>query len=194
MSAMPERGKEAVSKRSIQKPSPRAAEACAFLARSRGYVVRMKISISILLALFTAPGLLRANIGETETAIKQRYGDILGTPFAETNRDISETFKYKDYIVVVKFLDGTSQRESFTRKDKQGLSEKELDSLLAANANGGKWVQMNDNKDVKIWVLESREGFAGYYKSKPYLSIQTREMLGFDEAVKAAREKQAGKR
>jgi hypothetical protein len=150
----------------------------------------MKFFLPAILALLAVSGLLRANLDDTETQIMKRYGRIQGTPVSETNRDITETFVYKNYVVGVKLLDGTSQRESYTKKDNRLFTDKELETLLAANANGGKWVLMNDNKDVKIWVLESKAAFAGYYKKNPYLSIQTRDLLGFEEAVKAAREKQ----
>jgi hypothetical protein len=150
----------------------------------------MKIFLPAILALLAAAAPLRANLDDSETQILQRYGRIQGTPVSETNRDITETFVYKNYVVGVKLLDGTSQRESYTKKDNGPFTDKELEALLAANSTGGKWVLMDDNKNVKIWVLESKAAFAGYYKKNPYLSIQTRDLLGFEEAVKAAKEKQ----
>jgi hypothetical protein len=150
----------------------------------------MKIFLPTILALLAASATLRANLDDTETQIMKRYGKIQGTPVSETNRDITEYFVYKNYTVAVKLLDGTSQRESYTKKDNGGFSDKEMEALLAANANGGKWVLMDDNKDVKIWVLESKTAFAGYYKKNPYMSIQTRELLGFEEQVKLLKEKQ----
>lgn len=150
----------------------------------------MKFLLPSLFLILSAPGFLRANLGETETAIHKRYGAQTGPGYSDTNRDITESFKYKDYVVGVKLLDGTSQRETFTKKDKSPFTDKELEALLEANAGGVKWVMVDDNKDVKIWVQESRTVFAGYYKKTPYLCIQTRDMLAFDETVRRLKEKE----
>jgi hypothetical protein len=165
-------------------------EACTFLARRCGYGVRMKFFLPTILVLLAASAPLRANLGETETQIRKRYGKIQSAPVSETNRDITEYFLHKNYVVGVKLLDGSSQRESYTKKNKESFTDKELEALLEANANGGKWVLMNDGKDVKIWILESHTAFAGYYKKKPYVSIETRDLLAFEEQVKQLKEKQ----
>lgn len=156
--------------------------------------MRMMFAAPVL-ALFLAAGNLHAAIGETQSQIVKRYGGTDGgtkyPPMAITNKDLTVYFDYKDYVVGVTFLEGIVARETYTRKDKKALTDVEIQDLLASNASGGKWVQVEDNKNAKIWILDSKQGMAGYYKSDPYLSVQTPQMLAFDEAIKQIQVKQA---
>lgn len=129
---------------------------------------------------------LHATLGETETQIAKRYGKPLAPPMGHTNRDMIEFFHYKDYEVSVTFIDGQSQRETFLRNDKKAIPEVEVQAILDANKDGTKWVMMNDTDSVRIWVLESKQAFAGYYKQEqPYFSVETRLMLQFEQELKA---------
>jgi len=155
--------------------------------------MRMKFAAPAL-ALFMAANHLYAALGETQSEIVKRYGGPDGgtkyPPLSMTNKDLTVYFDYKDYVVGVTFLQGVVARETYTRKDKKALSDVEIQVFLDANAGGAKWTQVDDTKNAKIWILDNRQGMAGYYKSEPYLSIQTPAMLAFDEVVKRAQEKQ----
>ena len=147
------------------------------------------IFTALALALLPVTHHLQAALGESQSQIAKRYGGTKFPPMAMTNRDLTVYFDYKDYTVGVTFLDGVCNRETFTRKDKKALNAGEIQYLLDANALGSKWVLMDDNKNATIWILDSKEAMAGYYKSAPYLSIQTPNMLAFDDAIKKLQEK-----
>ena len=135
------------------------------------------------------PTTLRANLGDTQTEIHKHYGKPISIPVSMTNQDLTETFVYKQFVIEVTFIGGQCQRENYKKKNKGGFTEQEIQALLDSNANGHTWSLMNDTDKVKIWVQDSKEAFAGYYKTDPYLSLETVVMLQFTNTVKAMMEK-----
>jgi hypothetical protein len=159
-----------------------------FAAESQ-YLARMKMTLFALALVLCGASQAWASLGETETDLVKRYGPKLGSFASDTGRFSTLEFEYLDYHVTVTVLDGASAREVFTRKDKKPLNVVEQQTLLDANALGSKWEKKDDDQHVTIWVLESRQGFAGYYKDGPdqnanMLVVKTPEMLAFEEALK----------
>jgi hypothetical protein len=142
---------------------------------------------ALLFILFSST--LFAALGETETEILKHYGKPVTTPFSLTNQDMTEYFQYKDFFIGVTFIGGQCQREILTKKDKGAFTAKEIQMFLDASTNGAKWIQVNDNETVKIWVQDSKAAFAGYYKVHPYLSLETRVMMDYEAQLKAIQEK-----
>lgn len=146
-----------------------------------------KIILGALLFLDIAAS-AHANLGDTESDIYAKYGKVVAAPTSVTNKDITLYFHYKDYTVSATLINGQCHRETFTKKDNHPFTDKEIQGFLDANALGSKWVMMNDNDSVKIWVLDSKAAFAGYYKEHPYLSLETHGMIEFNDAVKLMKE------
>lgn len=158
------------------------------------YCLFMKMLFLIAVALAQGIVPVCANLGSTETEIIKQYGKMRAAPLSLTNRDVTEYFQQKNCIVAVTLVDGQCQRETFTKMDKKAFTEKEITEILEANSNGSRWMVMNDNDTVKIWVLENKAAFAGYYKVHPYFSLETHKMMEFTEAVKALKDQGARKR
>jgi len=153
-----------------------------------------KLFLSLAVCLGIA-GSLRANLGETDAQILSRYGKMLGAPTSMTNRDVTKYFLYKDaYIVTVTLIDGQSQREAYSKKDSHEvpppMTDAELSSLMEPNSMGSKWTAMSDNKTNKVWMLDSKEALASYDKTEHILTLETRMMVQFNNALKALGDKQ----
>ena len=145
-----------------------------------GLGMRMTI---LALALFLCARQLQASLGDTETDLIKRYGPKLGTFVSDSGKFSTEEFEFQGYHVSVTLLDRVSGKETFTRLDKKPLDLVELQILLDGNSLGSKWEKKDDNETVTIWVLESKEAFAGYYKSLHSFTVKTSEMLAMEEAL-----------
>lgn len=161
----------------------------------------MKRTILSLVLILCAHQVLQASLGETYAQLVKRYGKETGsfTPTPDTGKYRRYEFDNGDYHITVTILDGVSGMEVFTRKDNKPFNPVEMQLLLEANALGGKWVKKDDNDSVIIWVQDSKQAFAGYYKTLKSLVIKTSDMLAFEQALleaqqqQAARQKQAAK-
>ncbi|HWB59633.1 MAG TPA: hypothetical protein VG733_09075 [Chthoniobacteraceae bacterium] len=145
----------------------------------------MKMTLMALAFLFCAAR-LHASIGETESELTKRYGPETGSFKPDAGKFIRKEYEFGVYHVSVTLLEGVSNSEVFTRKDKKPIDPIDMQGFLDANDLGAKWEKKDDNKDVTIWVLDSRQGFAGYYKSINSLVIKTQDMLAFEEALMKA--------
>jgi len=156
-----------------------------------GYLICMKKWFLSFVLISMAASSLRANLNETAVEILSRYGKKIGPDTSLSNRDVSEYFLYKNYIVTVTLIDGQSQREAFSRKETppRPLADSEIAALLDANSLDSKWTPMNENKTNKIWMLDSKVGIASYDKVQYILTLETRMMIEFDNALKALSQK-----
>jgi len=156
-----------------------------------GYLFCMKKWFLSFVLLAMAISNLHANLNETAVEILSRYGKKIGPDTSLSNRDVSEYFLYKNYIVTVTLIDGQSQREAFSRKETppRPLTDSEIAALMDANALASKWTLTNENKTNKIWMLDSKVGIASYDKTQYILTLETRMMIEFDNALKALSQK-----
>jgi hypothetical protein len=126
---------------------------------------------------------LQASLGETETELVVHYGKIQGPPVALTKKDVTDQFVYNGYNIKATLLDGLCSREVITRVDKKSFSPDEMQAWLKSNALGSAWQQKDDDENVMVWVLDSKEAFAGYYKKLSMFVVKTVDMLAFEEAL-----------
>jgi hypothetical protein len=155
------------------------------------YSGEMKMILFALAAILCAHQ-LQATLGETQTQLVKRYGKETGSfiPTPDTGKFRRYEFENGEYHITVTLLDGVSGQEVFTRKDKKSLDPAEMELLLEANALGSKWAKKDDNDTVIIWVLDSKEAFAGYYKKLNALVVKTADMLAFEEALMRQQQQQ----
>jgi hypothetical protein len=87
----------------------------------------------LLLGLATSA---RARLGETETAVEERYGK----PTFKYIKPwcVEETYSMNGFTIVVTFIDGVSQGEKYTLPA-QELSAQQVNDLLTANSEGYLW-------------------------------------------------------
>ncbi|MGB8356116.1 MAG: hypothetical protein WCD79_19625 [Chthoniobacteraceae bacterium] len=144
-----------------------------------------KLFLGFVLLVVAMSG-LHANLNETEVQILERYGKKIGPDTSLSNRDVSEYFVNKNYVVTVTLIDRQSHREAFSRKETPAkpMTDSEITALLDANTLGSKWEMSSENKTYKIWMLDSKLAIASYDKTQYILTIQTRMMIEFDNALK----------
>jgi hypothetical protein len=98
----------------------------------------MKIpAIAFAIVISVSPAL--GNVGENQAAIEKRYGKPSNEKPIDDHQT-SRTYSSKGYKIIVTFLDGVSQAETYAKENDAQLSETEIDSLLKENGGGQKWV------------------------------------------------------
>src|SRR2546421_12671225 len=85
--------------------------------------------IAVSLILLVCSRSLLARIGETDAQVMARYGQSIGDIPTETFGPV-RGFALRDYLVGVKFLNGTRVMEMVSRNDQAEIKPKEIDSLL----------------------------------------------------------------
>lgn len=96
------------------------------------------IIIGVVSLLLTANALL-ANVGETEQQVDHRYGKPKGK--WDDYLGYKKLYHWKDFNVMVTFLDGVAQREMFERVELVGLginprAQKGLAKMEGVGKNG----------------------------------------------------------
>lgn len=103
------------------------------------------LTLSIISALLCASAFAR--IGETDKQIEARYGKPTwkeAAPFAR-RRGIpgsTEFYQAAGIKIVVTFIDGISESESYTKVSGEKLESSEVETILAANAGQKKWLKV----------------------------------------------------
>jgi hypothetical protein len=133
---------------------------------------------------------LQAALGETETELVKRYGKIQGSFVSQAPPFTREEFEHGGYHISVTLLEGQSHREIFTRLDQEAFTPGEMQLLLDASALGSKWDQKHEDDTAIVWVLDSKEGFAGYYKKLKTFIVKTGSMLAVEETIIKAQQQQ----
>jgi hypothetical protein len=116
-----------------------------------------------------------ARIGESKDEISVRYGKSVG--------DISTLafgkvrgFRSADYVVAVKFVDGRSQMEMFSKTDESDMSAREIDNLLKANGAGMWKAELVTGKPGwRRWHREDGELVALYDAGRHFLYINSKQ-------------------
>ncbi len=94
-----------------------------------------------------------ARIGETEAQVQARYGKPIKTA-ARWELDLPGTTKmYKNagLTVIVTFIDGTSQREQYSKDLGSKLGLAEVETILAANAGNRAWSEIKHGDPLHKW-------------------------------------------
>ena len=122
----------------------------------------------ILAALLTlVSSRANARLGETIPQTKARYGRALEKFPGDAPGEEQRKYRYKDFYVLVEFLDGRSDDEwYFHVNGKTPLSDGEIQFFLSMTSGGKPWQKSRDVSDV--WALggsnvESWKAVAAYF-------------------------------
>jgi len=136
--------------------------------------------IAVSLILLVCSRSLLARIGETEAQIMARYGQSIGDIPTETFGPV-RGFALREYLVGVKFLNGTSAMEMVSRNDQVEIKPQEIDALLKKHGADVEWkVDKFEKPDWKRWrtqdgslvaVSDSKRHFL-YVNSKAFYNEQ----------------------
>lgn len=124
----------------------------------------------IALLAFAATGFAR--IGDDVKQIEALYGPP-GKDFGE-HGDVHEFgFIWNQFLVVVSFVNGISQREGFTKPDTSPLSDQNIKDILAISAaQGTTWQDAQAQTGNKTWNRSDKKAVAVFPALGKFLFVQ----------------------
>ena len=129
--------------------------------------------LGALLALVTSRA--NARLWETISQTEARYGHALQTFPGDAPGEEQRKYRYKDFYILVAFLDGRSDGEWYVHVDgKTPFSDREIQFFLSMTSGGKPWKKSSDVSDV--WSLggsslESWKAVAAYFPELPGTTI-----------------------
>jgi hypothetical protein len=114
-----------------------------------------------------------ANIRESEAAIEGRYGKSFGQIPTNTF-GIVTGFIAGGYVVGVKFVDGTSEMEMFSKADQAEMPASEIDRLLKKNSPGDWKAEQTGKPHWRRWRRDDGSAVALYDAVRHFLYINTK--------------------
>jgi hypothetical protein len=134
----------------------------------------MNMRLSLVVLATTAVVVTgRANIGESEAAIEARYGKTFGQVPTNTF-GIVTGFVAGGYVVGVKFVDGTSEMEMFSKADQSDLPASEIDRLLKKNSPGEWKAEPTGKPHWRRWRRDDGSAVALYDAARHFLYINSK--------------------
>jgi hypothetical protein len=131
--------------------------------------------IAVSLILFVCSGSLLARIGETEAQVVARYGQSIGDIPTETFGPV-RGFALREYLVGVKFLNGTSAMEMISRNDQAEITSQQIDTLLKTHGADVEWkVDKFEKPDWKRWRTQDGSLVAVYDSKRHFLYVNSKE-------------------
>ena len=131
--------------------------------------------IAVSLLLLVGSRSLLARIGETEAQVMARYGQSIGDIPTETFGPV-RGFALREYLVGVKFLDGTSAMEMVSRNDQAEIKPQEIDALLKKHGAEMEWkVDKFEKPDWKRWRTQDGSLVAVYDSKRHFLYVNSKE-------------------
>src|SRR6516164_11688700 len=127
--------------------------------------------LAALLALVTSRA--NARLWETISQTEARYGGALQTFTGDNPAEEQRKYRYKDFYVLVTFLDGRSDDEWYFHVDgKTPLGDREIQFFLSMTSGGKPW----QNPSELLWTLggssvESWKAVAAYFPKLPGTTI-----------------------
>lgn len=141
-----------------------------------------KIVIALVLMLVIGRSAL-ARVGEFWEDVEKRYGHQSFTGLKDPFGNRQFVYEFKDFLIVVTYIDKISVCEEFTKKEKTDrISKEEIDTILAANApagatwksdnllrwtsSDGKLVAIHGLRELQIATKEYTEKIAAHNKAE----------------------------
>lgn len=127
-------------------------------------------SLSVALSLALSAKIFGA-LGNSEEQIADLFGQPLNTGKPDLRGITTNVYEKGNYVILVQFLKGLSLAESYTRLDKQELSEKEISAFLEGSSNQRPWQKDPEKKE---WERSDHKARAWYQtlSGRPTLLVQ----------------------
>lgn len=149
----------------------------------------MKRLLLIALLLAGAGSQAIAALGETLAEVEARYGKPVTVENGRTGRESKRFYKHDGYRITVRFLDGKSHFEEYTKEDlaNMAISDDEMKALLMKNCLGLEWTRLRSTQSdpmmEKNWELNIPDRTVAVASSKfPYgkLTVATAEYVHYN--------------
>jgi hypothetical protein len=127
--------------------------------------------VIVVISSITLSGSLFAALGDTEEEAADLFGKPVDQGFPDSRGVTTNTYQKGKYIILVQFLRHLSLAESYTRVDKEELSNDEISALLDGNSNGRGWEK---DPDKMAWERTDHKARAWLetLSGRPTLLIQ----------------------
>ena len=111
-------------------------------------------------------------LGNSEEQIADLFGQPIHTGQPDKRGIKTNVYEKGNYVILVQFLKGLSLAESYTRGDKQELSEREISAFLEGSGNDRPW---NKDPNKAAWERSDHKARAWYQtlSGRPTLFIET---------------------
>ena len=130
--------------------------------------------IAVSLILLVCSRSLLARVGETEAQVMARYGQSIGDIPTETFGPV-RGFALREYLVGVKFLNGTSAMEMVSRNDQVEIKPQEIDALLKKHGADVEWkVDKFEKPDWKRWRTQDGSLVTVYDSKRHFLYVNSK--------------------
>jgi hypothetical protein len=136
-------------------------------------MIRLTNSILLALCLFGSGATGFANVGESEAAVTDRYGKSFGQVPTATFGVISG-FIAGGYVVGVKFVDGTSEMEMFSKGDKSDMPASEIGRLLQKSSPGEWKAELTGKPQWRRWRRDDGSAVALYDAVRHFLYVTSK--------------------
>ena len=113
-----------------------------------------------------------ATVGENESQIEARYGKPFNDIGTETF-GLVRGFMSDRYVIGVKFIDGNSQMEMFSRKDQADLPASEIDHLLKETGAADWKAEQTNNPRWRRWRRSDNAAVALYDAIRHFLYVSS---------------------
>lgn len=113
------------------------------------------------------------NVGDSETAITERYGKSFGQIPTNTFGVVTG-FIAGGYVVGVKFVDGVSEMEMFSKGDQSDMPASEIDRLLKKNSPGEWKAELTGKPNWRRWRRDDGTAVALYDAVRHFLYINSK--------------------
>src|SRR5258708_4183043 len=129
----------------------------------------LRAIILLAVALMLSSRHAQGRLGETTTELETRYGPGSRTVEAQPGEAALE-YKYKDFLIMVTFVDGKSAQEIYVHRDlKTPLTDSEIQSFLDLNSMGKQWEK---SPEIPVWSLGGPDpkdwlAMAAYFPKSP---------------------------
>ena len=137
------------------------------------YANRIMKRLLLLLVFVTGISRCFANIGESEAAVEDRYGKSFGQVPTNTF-GIVNGFIARGYVVGVKFVDGISEMEMFSKANQADLPASEIDKLLKGNSDGIWKAEQTGKPNWRRWRRDDGSVVALYDTVRHFLYINSK--------------------
>jgi hypothetical protein len=133
------------------------------------------MSKQVLIPLLILVGVSRcfANVGESEAAIESRYGKSFGQ-IPTSTFGIVAGFIAGGYVVGVKFVDGVSEMEMFSKGDRADMPASEIDRLLKKNSPGDWKAELSGKPHWRRWRRDDGSAVALYDAARHFLYVNSK--------------------
>src|SRR6516164_1605166 len=92
-----------------------------------------------------------ARLWESVAQTEARYGHALAKFLGDAPREEQRKYRYKDFYILVTFVDGRSEDEWYFHLDgKTALSEQDIQFFLTMTSDGKPWQKPSDGL---VWTL-----------------------------------------